>query len=230
MHIKIWSDIRCPFCYIGKKRFEAALNSFPYKDNITIEWKSFELDPNLQTTNTDALTHFIENKGIDRDRALSMFNNVTAMADGAGLDFNLEASIPANSFKAHRLIHYSKQYGRSNDMKEALLKAHISEGKNIDNIDILLNIAGNLGMNTSEVKATLESDAYAYDVRQDELEARNLGINSVPFFAINNKYGISGAQPSEVFLEVLSNAWEEFENKNSMNVAANTCDVEGNCN
>ncbi len=231
MHIKIWSDIRCPFCYIGKRHFEAALDSFPDKEKITVEWKSFELDPNLQTTTTtDALTHFVENKGIDRERAKHMFNNVTVMAANAGLEFNLEQSIPANSLKAHRLLHFAKQEGTAYKTKEALLKAHLTEGKNIDDIDVLTKIANSIGLDDYKVKQMLESDAFAYEVRQDEMEARNLGINSVPFFVLDNKYGISGAQPVEVFTQAIQDAWEKHQDKLTIVANDNTCDINGNCN
>ncbi|UKM63698.1 DsbA family oxidoreductase [Flavobacteriaceae bacterium GSB9] len=231
MNIKIWSDIRCPFCYIGKKHFETALEHFPHKDKVTVEWKSFELDPNLQTTtNVDAITHFVETKGIDKERAKHMFNNVTAMAANTGLDFKLEQSVPANSLNAHRLLHIAKEKGLANQAKEALLKSHLSEGKNIDDLDVLVSLANQLGMNATEVRKTLESDDYTYEVRQNEMEARNLGINSVPFFVLDNKYGISGAQPVEVFTETLEKVWKESQSKLEIISTSNTCDVDGNCN
>ncbi|GAA4300983.1 DsbA family oxidoreductase [Aestuariibaculum suncheonense] len=231
MHIKIWSDIRCPFCYIGKKHFEAALNSFPEKEKITVEWKSFELDPNLKTTTTtDALTHFVDSKGIDRERAKHMFNNVTSMAANTGLDFNLENSIPANSFNAHRLLHFAKQEGLAHKTKEALLQAHLTEGKNIDDHTVLLDLSKSIGLDTFKVKHMLESDDFAYEVRQDEMEARNLGINSVPFFVLDNKYGVSGAQPVEVFKQALQDAWEKHQSKLTIVANDNSCDINGNCN
>ncbi|MCH4553518.1 DsbA family oxidoreductase [Aestuariibaculum lutulentum] len=230
MHIKIWSDIRCPFCYIGKRHFESALNSFPEKEKITVEWKSFELDPNLKTTTTtDALTHFVESKGIDYESAKHMFNNVTAMAANAGLDFNLEQSVPANSFNALRLLHFAKEEGLANKTKEALLKAHLTEGENIDDHTVLLDLAKSVGLNTFKVKQMLESDDFAYDVRQDQMEARNLGINSVPFFVLDNKYGISGAQPVEVFSKALQDAWDKHQNNLIIVADDNSCDINGNC-
>ncbi|WP_274474455.1 DsbA family oxidoreductase [Mangrovimonas aestuarii] len=231
MHIKIWSDIRCPFCYIGKKHFETALNNFPHKNKITIEWKSFELDPNLQTNpDTDALSHFVESKGIEKEQAIHMFDNVTAMAANTGLEFNLEQSIPANSLNAHRLLHFAKQQGLVDQTKETLLFTHLSAGKNIDDINVLTELAKSLGMDELKVKQMLESDDFVYDVRQDEMEARNLGINSVPFFVLDNKYGISGAQPVEVFTQSLQEIWEKHQSNLEVLVGNNACDVEGNCN
>lgn len=230
MHIKIWSDIRCPFCYIGKKHFEAALSQFPQKEDIKVEWKSFELDPNLKTApEKNAIDHFVESKGIDPERAKHLFNNVTAMASQAGLDFNLEASVPANTLNAHRLLHFAKKECLATPTKEALLKAHLSEGKNIDDINVLITIAKGLGMDAEKVKTMLESDNLTYEVRQDQMEARNLGINSVPFFVIDNQYGISGAQPVEVFTESLEKAWKNKQSKLEMVSEGNSCDIDGNC-
>lgn len=230
MHIKIWSDIRCPFCYIGKKHFEAALSQFPQKEDIKVEWKSFELDPNLKTApEKNAIDHFVESKGIDPERAKHLFNNVTAMASQAGLDFNLEASVPANTLNAHRLLHFAKKEGLATPTKEVLLKAHLSEGKNIDDINVLITIAKGLGMDAEKVKTMLESDNLTYEVRQDQMEARNLGINSVPFFVIDNQYGISGAQPVEAFTESLEKAWKNKQSKLEMVSEGNSCDIDGNC-
>ncbi|XCF04933.1 DsbA family oxidoreductase [Tamlana crocina] len=231
MHIKIWSDIRCPFCYIGKKHFESALKQFPNSDEITIEWKSFELDPNLKTaTDKNAIEHFVESKGIDPERAKHMFNNVTAMASQAGLDFNLEASVPANTLKAHRLLHFAKNQGLGDQTKEVLLKAHLSEGKNVDDVNTLTSLASGLGMDAEKAKTMLDSDDFTYEVRKDQMEARNLGINSVPFFVIDNQYGISGAQPVEVFTESLEKAWKNKQGKLEMVPEGHSCDIDGHCN
>ena len=234
MNISIWSDIRCPFCYIGKRKFEAALSKFPHKDAITIEWKSFELDPTLETnTNISSMNHFIESKGVDADYASEMFNKVTEMASEVGLNFNLNNVVVANSLNAHRLLHFSKSLNRSNELKEALLKAHLEEGKNIDDLYVLSEIASSVGIDKNDSKTVLTSEQYTYDVRQDQMEARNLGINGVPFFVINNKYGISGAQPERVFTENLEKIWEET-NKSPLKMDEvsndNACDINGNCN
>ncbi|MGJ5640651.1 DsbA family oxidoreductase [Formosa sp. S-31] len=233
MLIKIWSDIRCPFCYIGKRHFESALEHFPNKEQIQIEWKSFELDPNLKTApQTDALTHFIESKGVERSQAELMFSNVSNMALQAGLTFNLEQSIPANTLNAHRLLHIAKQESPdlAYNLKEALLKAHLSEGKNIDDTEVLIAIAAHLGMDSEKTKYILESDDFIYDVRQDEMEARNLGISGVPFFVIDNKYGISGAQPVSVFTETLEKAWDARKEELEIINSGSSCDIDGNCN
>ncbi|AIY12802.1 DsbA family oxidoreductase [Cellulophaga baltica] len=234
MEINIWSDIRCPFCYIGKRKFEAALVNFPHKDQITVHWKSFELDPNLETKpEVDYTEYFIEHKNVDRDSALGMFNNVTAMAREVGLAFNIKDGVIANSLNAHRLLHYAKKEGYADATKEALLKAQLVDAENIDDKEHLIALAKAIGMDGDAVREMLNSDDYTYEVRQDELEARNLGINGVPFFVLDHKYGISGAQPTEVFAEALDQAWKKH-NEEKLTIlpvgeTGGSCDVDGNC-
>ncbi len=212
MKVKIWSDVRCPFCYIGKKKFENALADFSGKDQVEIEWKSYQLDPTLKTDpNLNTLEYFMKTKNISESQAREMFKGATQMAAEVGLDFNLEASVLANSFMAHRLIQLAKSKGVDNEAEEALFKAHFIEGKNIDDPKVIEEIATSIGINSNEVKDMLASDAFGYEVKQDEMEARNIGVRGVPFFVIDDKYAISGAQPSEVFLQTLQKAWEELE-------------------
>jgi len=212
MKVKIWSDVRCPFCYIGKKKFENALVDFSGKDEVEIEWKSYQLDPNLKTDpNLNTLEYFMKTKNVSESQAREMFKGATQMAEEVGLDFNLEGSVLANSFMAHRLIQLAKSKGVDNEVEEALFKAHDIEGKNIDDPKVIEEIAISIGINSSEVKEILDSDAFGYDVKQDEMEARNIGVRGVPFFVVDDKYAISGAQPSEVFLQTLEKAWEELE-------------------
>lgn len=233
MQIHIWSDIRCPFCYIGKRNFTAALDKFQHKDKITVEWKSFELDPNLKTqTDINAIDHFMQSKGVDEVNAKGMFNRVTEMASGVGLNFKIEDIVTANSLNAHRLLQYAKTVGFADSTKEALLKAHLVDGKNIDDIAFLVNTAISVGMDKTAVEEIYKTDAFTYEVRQDEMEAKNLGISGVPFFVLNNKYGVSGAQPVEAFTEALEQAWEKHQ-KEQLTVLPTTggesCDVNGNC-
>lgn len=235
MKVSIWSDIRCPFCYIGKRKFEAALANFPHKDKITVEWKSFELDPYLETQpEVDYTEYFMENKNVDRDTALGMFDRVSKMASEVGLQFNVEQGVIANSLNAHRLLYYSKTEDLADKTKETLLKAQLEQGKNIDDASVLLDLAVQVGLNKEKVAALLASDEYTYEVRQDELEARNLGISGVPFFVLDHKFGISGAQPTEVFAEALEKAWKNYTNEKltllTVDKAGESCDVDGNCN
>ena len=207
MKVKIWSDVRCPFCYIGKKKFENALVDFSGKDQVEIEWKSYQLDPTLKTDpNLNTLEYFMKAKNISESQAREMFKGATQMAEEVGLDFNLESSVLANSFMAHRLIQLAKSKGVDNEAEEALFKAHFTEGKNIDDPKVIEEIATSIGIKSNEVKDMLASDAFSYEVKQDEMEARNIGVRGVPFFVVDDKYAISGAQPSEVFLQTLEKA------------------------
>ncbi|NJW51809.1 DsbA family oxidoreductase [Salinimicrobium oceani] len=232
MEIKIWSDVRCPFCYIGKKKFEKALESFPQKDKVKITWKSFQLDPSLQTNaNASTLEYFVKTKGVRPEQARQMFRGATTMAREVGIDFNLEESIPANSFMAHRLIQLAKSKELGNEIEEALFKAHFEEVKNTDDPEVLVEVATSIGMNAEEVKTVLESDDFAYEVKQDELEARNIGVRGVPFFVFDDKYAISGAQPSEAFLQTLEKAWKEFKPKAGLEISeGDSCSTDGTCN
>ncbi len=232
MEIKIWSDVRCPFCYIGKRKFEAALEKFEYKDKVKVVWKSFQLDPNLKTdTSASTLDYFVKTKGVSEAQARQMFNGAQNMANEVGIDLNIEEGVPANSFMAHRLIQMAKSNGLGNEIEEALFKAHFEDAKNIDDIPELVKIATSIGMDGEKVMETLESDAFAYDVKQDEMEARNIGVRGVPFFVFDNKYAISGAQPTEAFLETLDKAWEGYNNTlPTLEVSkGDSCNTDGNC-
>ena len=233
MEIKIWSDVRCPFCYIGKRKFEAALENFPQKDKVEVVWKSFQLDPTLKTdTNISTLDYFVKTKGVSVEQARQMFSGATNMAKEVGLNFNLEKSIPANSFMAHRLIQQANSKGLGNEIEEALFKAHFEEARNIDDSEVLVHVATSIEMNAEEVKTMLETDEFAYDVKQDEMEARNIGVRGVPFFVFDNKYAISGAQPTEVFSQHLEKSWEEYQKKNpGLEISeGDSCFTDGSCN
>ena len=229
MKVSIWSDIRCPFCYIGKKKFEDALEQFPNKNKVEIVWKSFQLDPSLKTDpHTSLLEYFEKTKGISEEQALQMFNGATKMAEEAGISMNLQKGVLANSFNAHRLIQFAKTRDLGNEIKEALFKIHFEEGKNIDDVSILSKVAASIGLDAEEVMQVLNSDAYAYEVKQDEMEARNIGVRGVPFFVFDDKYAISGAQPVEAFLQTLEKVWEE--KKTDIKISeGDSCAGEGNC-
>lgn len=215
MNINIWSDVRCPFCYIGKRKFEMALEKFPHKDKVNIVWKSFELDPAIETnTVIDPLDHFSERKGISKAQAEGMQQQVANIAEDVGLHFNSKKMVVANSFNAHRLIQLAKTKGLGNEIEEALFIAHFIDGKNIDDNETLIQTGVSIGLVESEVKELFNSDIFSKEVRADESDAQSLGINGVPFFVFNNKYAVSGAQSPETFLGVLEQSWEEFEKEN----------------
>lgn len=207
IEVEIWSDVRCPFCYIGKRKFEAALEQFPQKEDVKITWKSFQLDPTLETKpENTTLDYFIETKGVSKDQARQMFGHAKKMAAEVGLNFDLENTVVANSFKAHRLIQLAKSKGLANEMEEALFRLNFSEGKNIDDDEELLKTGKAAGLTEEDLLDVLKSDDFSYEVKQDEMEAKNIGVTGVPFFVFNRKFAVSGAQPEDVFLNTLKKA------------------------
>jgi len=209
MEVKIWSDVRCPFCYIGKRKFETALAAFAHKDEVNITWKSFELDPNLKTVeDTNIYDYFAEAKGIPKAQAIDMFDNVTQVAAEVGLDFKLGQSVVANSFKAHRLIQLAKTMNLGNEIEEELFRIHFTAGQNIDDESVLLEAGKNAGLPEAALHTLFSSDDFDSEVRIDQLEAQRIGIRGVPFFVFDEKYAISGAQAPELFLQTLEKAYE----------------------
>lgn len=232
MEVNIWSDVRCPFCYIGKRKFEAALEQFPHKDEVKVVWKSFQLDPTIKTRpEMNTVDYFVQAKGVSHEQAEQMLGGASQMAKDVGLDFNLKDSVVANSFDAHRLIQMAKSKGLGNQIKEALLKAHFEETKNIDDKEFLVEVGSSIGMDPTEVKEMLASDAFEYEVNQDEMEARNIGVRGVPFFVFDNKYAVSGAQATDAFLQTLEKSWEEFQKeKPGLDITeGDSCTTNGNC-
>jgi predicted DsbA family dithiol-disulfide isomerase len=232
MKVDIWSDVRCPFCYIGKRKFEMALEKFSNKNDVLVEWHSFELDPTLITNKDENhVKHLSEAKGISKEQVDQMHRHVQKMASEVGLDFHFDKVVVANSFNAHRLIQLAKTKGVADDVEEALFKAHFVEGKNIDGAETLMNIGISAGIDKDELKKTIDSGEFSKQVRQDEQQAQLYGINGVPFFVLNNKYGVSGAQPQEIFLEALTQAWDDFakEKKPVILTEGETCTTDGNC-
>lgn len=232
MEINIWSDVRCPFCYIGKRKFEAALEKFPQKDDLRINWRSFELDPDLKTqSQTSTIDYFVQTKGVGREQATQMLGQATEMAKEVGLDFDFDKAVLANSFNAHRLIQMAKSKGLGNEIEEALFKAHFTDGVNVDDLDALVEIGASIGMEEQEVRKVMESDAFDYEVRQDQLDARNIGVQGVPFFVLNNKYAVSGAQSPEAFLQNIEKAYAEYKQENPGLIIdkGDSCSTDGTC-
>ena len=202
--VEIWSDINCPFCYIGKKNFERALEKFPRAESVEVEWKSFELDPaGHPPKGADNIDLIAKKYGRDRAWVESMNQRIADMGKENGIVMNLGHLIPANSFRAHKLLHMAKFYGIQNDLKEALFRAKFTDGKDIDDEEVLMNLAVSVKLDPEEVKEVLSGKRYNQDVRMDEEEASRMGIRGVPFFVINQTEALSGAQPPEAFLEVL---------------------------
>lgn len=236
MKVKIWSDIMCPFCYIGKRNYEEALSSFPYKDFIETEWQSFQLDPDipaLSGASTSTKEYMITRKGISEEQIDQMLKHVERMGAEAGLDFNLKDSLIANTFDAHRIIQMAKSKGLGDAIEERLFAAYFTEGKDVSNHEVLKSLALEAGLSTEEVRQALTDDQYAYKVNQDKQESQQLGIKGVPFFVLNNHYGISGAQPKEAILKTLEKAFGEWKKDHPtfrMEVAQGpSCNPDGSC-
>ena len=233
MKVNIWSDVRCPFCYVGKKKFEKALEQFADKDKIEVEWHSFQLDPTLETQpERNPYDFFSERKGISVAQAKMMHQHASNAGKEVGIDFNFDNSKVANSAKAHKLIQLGKIKNLATNVEEELFKAQFLTAENIDDDATLLEIGTRAGLNADDVKNALESDEMAYNASQDMQMAQKLGINAVPFFVFNDKYGVSGAQQPETFLEVLQKSYEEFSegDQGLKIIKGDSCDIDGNCN
>lgn len=234
MKIEIWSDVMCPFCYIGKRHFEDALSKFSDKEHIDIEWKSFQLDPTMPDVAEESQEDYlVKRKGMSREQVQGMLQNVTAMAKEAGLDFNFDQSIMVNSQKAHQLIQFAKSKGLGNEIEERLFKAYFTEGKNVADETTLTELGKEIGLDENELQVAFNDDKYLYQMKQDIQEAQNIGVRGVPFFVFDRKYGVSGAQPTEAFLETLNKSFGEWREKNPKTILdisqGQSCDINGNC-
>lgn len=212
--IEVWSDFVCPFCYIGKRRLEQALEPFPHRENVEIVFRSFELDPNAPNETPLTIHEIIANKyGISLEEAKRANADIGRQAEAVGLTFRFETMKPTNTFDAHRLAQYAKEKGKLNDMVERLFYAYFTESKRISDRNVLLAIAEAAGLERTEAEEVLASGRYTQEVRRDEEEAAALGIRGVPFFVFNGKYAISGAQPVDVFRRALEKVWEEEQSR-----------------
>ncbi len=207
MQIEIWSDIICPWCYIGKRRFETALADFAHKDSVNVIWRSFELDPKSPQQYPDTLEITLARKyGVSPAEAAAMNARVTALAKELGLDYQLSNARPGNTFDAHRLLHYAASRQLAGQAAERIMHAYFSEALPVGERAALARLAPEFGIAASEALAMLDGDAYADEVRADEARAAKFGITGVPFFVIDEKLGISGAQAVEVFADALQRA------------------------
>jgi len=210
LKIQIWSDVMCPFCYIGKRKIEEALSQFENKDAVAIEWKSFQLDPGFIASPGESIVdHLAEKYRKDTDWAQSMVDNMTQNAKASGLDFHFEKAILANSLNAHRLLHLAKKHQLSNELEELLFKAYLTDGKNVNDLKTLKELGLEVGLKGEDIEQVLNSNVYSKEVVQDQEEAQAIGVTGVPFFVFDNKYAVSGAQTSDVFLKTLQKTWEE---------------------
>ena len=228
MKVQIWSDVMCPFCYIGKKNFEKALAQLPFADAIEVEWKSFQLDPTLQETSGTLTTkqYLMNKRGLSEAQLDQMMGGMLQMGKQAGIDFEKGNPIVANTMKAHQLLHVAKKHNVQNEMEELLFQSHFINSENVADETVLIALGNQLGIDSEEIRKAFSDEVIAYEVQQDILEARSIGVSGVPFFVLNNKYAVSGAQPSEVFVDALTQSYNEI-NPSQEVVQGNSCSIDG---
>ena len=209
--IDIWSDIACPWCYIGKRNLEAGLAVIAWDDDVpevTITFHSFELSPDTPVDfSGDEADFLMAHKGMPRAQVQQMLDRVTGVAKEAGLDYRFDLLQHTNTVKAHELLHHAKSHGRQHDMEERLMSAYFTEGRQVGRIDDLADLAAEIGLDRADALEALRSERHLADVRQDQAQAQAYGIQGVPFFVIDGQYGVSGAQPAEAFAGVLRELW-----------------------
>jgi protein disulfide-isomerase len=236
MKVEVWSDIMCPFCYIGKRNYEAALKEFGGRVNVEIIWKSFQLDPEIPEYSgkkVNVYDYLAERKGISREQSEKMHQHVIQLAKNAGLEYNFGKAVVANSFKAHRVIQLAKTKGLGNKAEERLFHAYFTEGRDFGSPEVLTELGRDIGLTQAEVSEALTNQDYAARVEQDIQEGQDLGLNGVPFFVFNRQYAVAGAQAPRVILQTLEKSFSAWQKENpvsqSETVDGNLCTPEGDC-
>jgi protein disulfide-isomerase len=236
MKIEIWSDIMCPFCYIGKRNFETALSRFPHKEEIEVEWKSFQLDPSIPEVpkyQHDMYQFVADRKGLSYEQSKRMHQDVIRMAKNVGLEYNFDTALVTNSLKGHRLIQYAKAKGLAGLAEERLFLAYFTRGKNLNDLSTLIELGQDIGLSEQEVTEALTNPIYQDRVIQEAAEAQQLGARGVPFFVVDRKSAIAGAQQPDVILKVIENsysAWKQTENHQLSIQEGASCSPSGNSN
>ena len=216
MRVEIWSDVVCPWCYVGKRRFEAALERFEHRDAVEVEWRAFELDAGATSASAGDVVEpgryaarLAHKYGVGLEHAQGLLTSMTAAAADEGLAFHFERAVAANTFRAHQVIHLAAAYGLQDEVKERLMRAYFTEGEAVGDSDVLVRLAAEVGLQPEAVRGALADESQAAAVRAEQAEARALGINGVPFFVVDRRYGVSGAQPADALVQVLERAWVE---------------------
>jgi predicted DsbA family dithiol-disulfide isomerase len=210
MRVEVWSDVVCPWCYLGKRRLEAALQDFEHRDEVEVLWRSFELDPQAPPRREGSPAEHLQGKyGMSAEQVQASWARLTALAAADGLDYHLDQTQGGSTFDAHRLIHLGAERGLQDAVKERLMRAYFSEGAPIGDADTLTQLGVDAGLPAAEVAQTLASDRFATEVRGDEHRAELIGITGVPFFVIDERYAVSGAQSADHLLAALNAAWAE---------------------
>jgi predicted DsbA family dithiol-disulfide isomerase len=227
VHVEIWSDIVCPWCYVGKRRFEAALAAFEQRDDVRVTWRSFELDPRAPRERAvDSATHLAEKYGMTREQAQASQQALAAVAAGDGLDMRFDLARGGNTFDAHRLVHLAESHGLQDAMKERLMRAYFTEGERIGDPDVLVRLGREVGLSEDDARDVLATDRYVAEVHEDESTAMSLGISAVPFFVADRRMGAAGAHPPEALLELLRRGWEARLAVDAL-ATGSTCEVDG---
>ncbi len=207
MKIEIWSDIMCPFCYIGKRHLEKALETFSARDQVEIEWKSYQLDPTIPLSFEEPVgvyAYLADRKGWSLEQSKQMHDRVVEMAVTVGLEYNFDRAVVANSLYAHRVIQLAKEKGLDDAIEEIFFRAYFTDGKDLASVATLVALGEEAGLEAEEIRAAIGSEELAYRVSQDIQEGVNLGVRGVPFFVFDRQYGISGAEPIQVFIDTLN--------------------------
>jgi predicted DsbA family dithiol-disulfide isomerase len=230
LRVDVWSDIVCPWCYVGKRRLEAALAQFPYRQEVEVVWRAFELDPSAPAVRDEHVPHdelLARKYGTTVDHARQMIKRMTDVAAADGLDFRFDRIRRGRTFDAHRLLHLAAERGVQGALKERFLLGYMTEGAAIDDRATLVKLASEAGLDAAEAEGVLVSDAYSEEVRADEAAARDIGITGVPFFVIGGRYAVSGAQSAEVLLGALTTAWNELPESTDALAEGATCGPDG---
>ena len=208
MEVEIWADVVCPWCYVGKRRFEAALAGFEHRDEVNVTWRSFELDPAApREREVDGATHLASKYGVPRERAVGMQRDMAEMARGEGLALRFDIARGGNTFDAHRIVHLGAAHGIQDDVQERLMRGYFTEGEPVGDPEALARLAADAGLAEDEARELLAGDRFANEVREDELTAQGFGITAVPFFVVDRKLGASGAHPPDALRGLLERGW-----------------------
>lgn len=230
--VEIWSDVVCPFCYIGKRRFEHALEKFPNRNDVEIEWRSFQLDPEVKPVPGMSINEYLaKRKGVSVAEGKQMNDYMADMAKEVGLHYDFDKAVVTNTTNAHQLIQLAKKHQLGDKAEERFFAAYYTEGQDLNNPETLVKLAAEIGLDETESRQVLQNDTYKEAVLHDQYEAAQVGARGVPFFVFNNKYAISGAQPTETFLQALNQIWQETAKPQPLPGAgngANACDLDGN--
>jgi predicted DsbA family dithiol-disulfide isomerase len=210
VQVEVWSDVVCPWCYIGKRRLETALARFPHRNQVQVVWRSFQLDPSIPEGETHAtLPELARKYGRTEDEMRAVQEHVEQVAAGEGLTYHLADGVSGNTHRAHELLHLAAERGLGGAATERLLHAHFEEGRSVFDVDSLIALAGEVGLDEAEARAALTDRRYRDAVEQDVATARQLGATGVPFFVVDRRYGAVGAQPADLLLQILERAWAD---------------------